>query len=266
MVGHLHGGLGLAGVMACALFAAVSGSSPATEVAIGSILLPAMVKAGFPKRFGAGVITTSGALGILIPPSVVMVMFSVATNTSVGALFMAGVIPGLILATMLGLTTWYLARKHNYPRVMLALLPGVATLQATIGSMFMRLLCADVFHCTLPSPSAKSLLTLWLDGGLPCMCCIDAVVVRADSMDDAQRVGDAYRPYIGLIPVVGIPVYASILALGAFDVSSMGSAVCDHRPHHARLGHASIQACGKYTKIAPTFRFELMWESRGVLR
>ena len=117
MVGHWHGGLALAGVMACALFAAVSGSSPATVVAIGSILLPAMIKQGFPKRFGAGVITTSGALGILIPPSIVMVMYSVATNTSVGQLFMAGVIPGLMLATMLGLTTWWRARKNDYPRL-----------------------------------------------------------------------------------------------------------------------------------------------------
>ena len=116
MVGHWYGGLGLAGVLACALFAAVSGSSPATVVAIGSILLPAMVKAGFPTRFGAGVITTSGALGILIPPSIVMVMYAVATNSSVGALFMAGVIPGLLLAGFLGFTTWYRARKHNYPR------------------------------------------------------------------------------------------------------------------------------------------------------
>lgn len=116
MVGHWYGGLGLAGVLACALFAAVSGSSPATVVAIGSILLPAMVKAGFPNRFGAGVIATSGALGILIPPSIVMVMYSVATNTSVGALFMAGVIPGLALAGVLGGVTWYRARKFNYPR------------------------------------------------------------------------------------------------------------------------------------------------------
>jgi len=116
MVGHWAGGLGLAGVMACALFAAVSGSSPATVVAIGSILLPAMVKQGFPPRFGAGVITTSGALGILIPPSIVMVMYAVATNTSVGALFIAGIVPGLVLATMLGLTTWWRARKNDYPR------------------------------------------------------------------------------------------------------------------------------------------------------
>jgi C4-dicarboxylate transporter DctM subunit len=117
MVGHWHGGLGLAGVMACALFAAVSGSSPATVVAIGSILLPAMLKQGFPDRFGAGVITTSGALGILIPPSIVMVMYSVSTNTSVGQLFIAGVVPGLMLATFLGLTTWYRAWRNDYPRM-----------------------------------------------------------------------------------------------------------------------------------------------------
>ena len=117
MVGHWHGGLGLGGVVACALFAAVSGSSPATVVAIGSILLPAMAKAGFPKGFGAGVIATSGALGILIPPSIVMVMYAVATNTSVGALFMAGVVPGLLLAMVLGGVTWWRARKNNYPRL-----------------------------------------------------------------------------------------------------------------------------------------------------
>ncbi len=117
MVGHWYGGLGLAGVLACALFAAISGSSPATVVAIGSILLPAMVKAGFPNKFGAGIITTSGALGILIPPSIVMVMYSVATNTSVGALFMAGVMPGIALAFILGLVTWYRAKKFDYPRM-----------------------------------------------------------------------------------------------------------------------------------------------------
>lgn len=122
MVGHWHGGLGLAGVVGCALFAAVSGSSPATVVAIGSIVLPAMVAQGFPARFGAGVITTSGALGILIPPSIVMVMYSVATSgtahsASVGQLFMAGVVPGLMLASLLGAVTWYRARKFGYPRL-----------------------------------------------------------------------------------------------------------------------------------------------------
>ncbi|HET7363544.1 MAG TPA: TRAP transporter large permease subunit [Burkholderiales bacterium] len=141
VVGHWHGGLGLAGVMACALFAAVSGSSPATVVAIGSIILPAMVKAGFPKRFGAGVITTSGALGILIPPSIVMVMYSVATNTSVGTLFMAGVVPGLVLAFMLGALTWYRARKNKYPRMQLVAgrtggQASIATIAGLSASLF----------------------------------------------------------------------------------------------------------------------------------
>src|SRR6187402_3985718 len=131
LVGHWYGGLGLAAVLACALFAALSGSSPACVVAIGSILMPAMVKAGFPPRFGAGVITTSGALGILIPPSIVMVMYCVATggsialdpsgqrvsSASVGQMFMAGVIPGLMLATLLGVTTFYRAWKFDYPRL-----------------------------------------------------------------------------------------------------------------------------------------------------
>jgi C4-dicarboxylate transporter, DctM subunit len=117
VVGHWHGGLGLAAVLACALFAAVSGSSPATVVAIGSVVMPAMVAQGFPKRFGAGVVTTAGALGILIPPSIAMVLYSVSTNTSVGKLFIAGVVPGIILATMLGFTTWFRARRGGYPRM-----------------------------------------------------------------------------------------------------------------------------------------------------
>jgi C4-dicarboxylate transporter DctM subunit len=116
LVGHWPGGLGLAGVAACALFAAISGSSVATVVAIGSIIMPAMVEQGFPKRFGAGVIATSGALGTLVPPSIILVLFGVSTNSSIGALFMAGIIPGLILAVMLAAVTWYIAWKNNYPR------------------------------------------------------------------------------------------------------------------------------------------------------
>ncbi len=116
MVGHFPGGLGLSAVVACSLFAAVSGSSPATVVAIGSILLPAMVKAGYPVKYGAGIVASAGGLGILIPPSIAMVMYAVSTNSSIGALFMAGVFPGLVLATMLMGTTWWIARKNNYPR------------------------------------------------------------------------------------------------------------------------------------------------------
>ena len=117
LLGHWHGGLGLAGVLACAIFAAISGSSVATVAAIGTIILPAMVDNGFPKKFGAGVITTSGALGILVPPSIILVLYGVSTNMSIGSLFMAGVVPGLMLALMLGFVTWLIAWKNNYPRL-----------------------------------------------------------------------------------------------------------------------------------------------------
>jgi C4-dicarboxylate transporter DctM subunit len=117
LVGHLHGGLAMAGIFACAMFAAVSGSSVATVAAIGSILIPATQKAGYPKRFGVGAIGTAGALGILIPPSIVMVIFAVSTNISVGKLFIAGIVPGILLATLLMGITWIIARRNNYPRM-----------------------------------------------------------------------------------------------------------------------------------------------------
>ncbi len=116
LVGHWRGGLALGGVLACALFAAVSGSSPATVVAIGSILLPAMARQGYPKKFGVGVVGTSGALGILIPPSIVMVIYAVSTNVSIGRLFIAGIVPGILLTAILMLVTWIVAKRNNYPR------------------------------------------------------------------------------------------------------------------------------------------------------
>ncbi len=109
-IGHLRGGLAMASVMACMLFAAVSGSSPATVVAVGSIVIAGMVKAGYPQPFAAGVICNAGTLGILIPPSIVMVVYGAATETSVGKLFMAGVIPGIMLGLMLMVAIYVRAR------------------------------------------------------------------------------------------------------------------------------------------------------------
>jgi C4-dicarboxylate transporter, DctM subunit len=114
-VGHLRGGFAMAGVLACMLFAAVSGSSPATVVAIGSIVIAGMVKAGYSKEFAAGVICNAGTLGILIPPSIVMVVYGAATNTSVGRLFMAGVIPGIVAGLMLMVAIYVAARWIKLP-------------------------------------------------------------------------------------------------------------------------------------------------------
>jgi len=117
LIGHWHGGLGLAGIVACSMFALVCGSSVATVAAIGAIVLPEMVRHGYPMRFGAGIITVAGSLGILMLPSIPKIVYAVSTNTSIGALFVAGLIPGSILTVMLCVVTWLLARKRNYPRV-----------------------------------------------------------------------------------------------------------------------------------------------------
>jgi C4-dicarboxylate transporter DctM subunit len=115
-IGHLRGGLAMASVMACMLFAAVSGSSPATVVAVGSIVIAGMVRNGYTKEFAAGVICNAGTLGILIPPSIVMVVYAAATETSVGKLFMAGVIPGIVLGLMLMTAIYFRARYLDIPR------------------------------------------------------------------------------------------------------------------------------------------------------
>jgi C4-dicarboxylate transporter, DctM subunit len=115
-VGHMHGGLAIASVLACMLFAAVSGSSPATVVAVGSIVIAGMTRAGYSQDFAAGVICNAGTLGILIPPSIVMVVYGAATETSVGQLFMAGVLPGIVLGLMLMVAIYVRARMIGLPR------------------------------------------------------------------------------------------------------------------------------------------------------
>ena len=115
-VGHLPGGLAIAGVFACMLFAALSGSSPATVVAIGTIVIGGMRQVGYSKDFAAGVICTAGTLGILIPPSIVMVVYAASVEVSVGRMFLAGVIPGLLAGFMLMTTIYVIARIKNLPK------------------------------------------------------------------------------------------------------------------------------------------------------
>jgi len=114
-VGHLRGGLAIAGVFACMLFAALSGSSPATVVAIGTIIIAGMREVGYTREFAAGVICNAGTLGILIPPSIVMVVYAASVDVSVGRMFLAGVIPGLLAGLMLMIGIYVAARVKNLP-------------------------------------------------------------------------------------------------------------------------------------------------------
>jgi C4-dicarboxylate transporter DctM subunit len=116
LVGHFRGGLAMAALLACALFAAVSGSSPATVVAVGSIMIAGMARSGYTREFAAGLICNAGTLGILIPPSIVMVVYGAVTETSVGDLFIAGIVPGLVLTGMLMIAVAFLARRLDLPR------------------------------------------------------------------------------------------------------------------------------------------------------
>lgn len=114
-VGHIRGGLAIGSVLACMLFAALSGSSPATVAAVGSIAIAGMVRSGYPVEFGAGIICNAGTLGILIPPSIVMVVYAAATEQSVGKMFIAGVVPGLLLGLALMVAIYIVARIKNLP-------------------------------------------------------------------------------------------------------------------------------------------------------
>jgi C4-dicarboxylate transporter DctM subunit len=116
LVGHYRGGLAMAALLASAFFAAVSGSAPATVVAVGSVMIGGMVASGYSKKFAAGVICNSGTLGILIPPSLVMVVYGAITESSIGDLFIAGVLPGIILTIVMMGTIVVIAKKYDMPR------------------------------------------------------------------------------------------------------------------------------------------------------
>ncbi len=116
LVGHLPGGLPMSAIFASIIFAAVSGSSPATVVAIGSIMFGAIQEAGYPKKYAIGTVATAGSLGILIPPSIVMIVYGVTAEQSIGKLFMAGVIPGIMIGMMMMIITYIGAKKLGFKR------------------------------------------------------------------------------------------------------------------------------------------------------
>ncbi len=117
MVGHIPGGLAMVMVVSCMLFGAISGSGVADVVAIGSILLPAMKQQGYKQPFSAALLGCSGALGTIIPPSIVMVILGVSMGTSIGKLFLGGVVPGILTGLGLMITSYFISLRENYPRL-----------------------------------------------------------------------------------------------------------------------------------------------------
>lgn len=153
-VGHIRGGLAMASVMACMLFAAISGSSPATVAAVGSIVIAGMVKKGYPMSFAAGAVSTAGTLGILIPPSIVMLVYAAVTEESASKLFMAGIIPGLMIGLFLMIAIYIVARRKNFPAEPF---PGVRTflrtgLQAS-GGILMIFFVLGAIYGGIASPT-----------------------------------------------------------------------------------------------------------------
>lgn len=153
-VGHIRGGLAMASVLACMLFAAISGSSPATVAAIGSICIIGMVRAGYPENFAAGVITNAGTLGILIPPSIVMLVYAAATEVSASRMFMAGLIPGLMMGSILMIAIYIIACKKNLPSQPF---PGIRTLLRSgaiaMGGLALIFIVLGVIYGGVASPT-----------------------------------------------------------------------------------------------------------------
>ncbi len=153
-VGHIRGGLAMASILACMIFAAVSGSSPATVAAIGSIVIVGMVKAGYPQSLAVGTIATSGTLGILIPPSIVMLVYAAATEQSAIDLFAAGLVPGLLMGLILMLAIYVVARIKNLPSVPFpGLRPLLSSFAKASGGLMLIFIVLGAIYGEIASPT-----------------------------------------------------------------------------------------------------------------
>src|ERR1700741_1591932 len=183
MVGHFRGGLALAGIVACAMFALVCGSSVATVGVIGGVTLPEMVRRGYPMQFGAGIITVAGSLGILMLPSIPKIVYAISTNTSIGALFVAGLLPGSLLTAMLCGVTWFLARRRNYPRVARAswLETWNAFRESIWGLMLVVIIIGGIYSGLFTATEAAAMAAV-------CPFFISVFVYKALKLRDVPRV------------------------------------------------------------------------------
>ena len=163
LVGHFRGGLAMAALLASAFFAAVSGSAPATVVAVGSVMIVGMVASGYTRKFAAGVICNAGTLGILIPPSLVMVVYGAITESSIGRLFIAGILPGIILTLVMMITITVIARKQDMPRQKRASFKTVVKTfrEALWGLMLVVIILGGIYAGTFTPTEAAAVSAIY---------------------------------------------------------------------------------------------------------
>lgn len=161
-VGHLPGGLAVVTILACMIFAAISGSSPATAAAIGSIMIPAMVRAGYDKKYSMGLVAAAGTLGILIPPSVPLIVYGITAEESIGELFMAGIIPGVILGSVLIISAIFYAKKNGYGKGEKASWGerGRSSLKAIWGA-FLPILILGTIYSGVVTPTESAVIAVF---------------------------------------------------------------------------------------------------------
>jgi C4-dicarboxylate transporter DctM subunit len=160
-VGRFTGGLAMASVLACMFFAAISGSSPATVIAIGSIMMPALIKEGYGERFSIGLLTSSGSLGILIPPSIPMILYALVMNVSVAEIFMAGFLPGIFIGCCLMGYSYYMSRKHGWrSEVRYTFKDGVKIIKDGLWALFLPVLVLGGIYGGIFTPTEAAAVSV----------------------------------------------------------------------------------------------------------
>ena len=227
LVGHIRGGIAMASVIACMIFAAVSGSSPATVAAIGSIVIVGMVKAGYPESFAAGVIGNAGTLGILIPPSIVMLVYAAATEVSAARMFMAGFIPGLMMGLMLMIVIYFVARYKKIPSQPWAGLAEIFTsgISATGGLMLIVIVLGSIYGGIASPTEAAAVSAVYAFGvavwGYRDMGPLKTVPWRVEGESAGSMFGRNFKQIVFTLPKIITDKEINKVVLDASKVSIM---------------------------------------------
>src|SRR5699024_7565843 len=162
-IGHLKGGLSVVTIVTCLIFAAISGSSPATAAAIGTVMIPMMVNAGYEKKYTMGLVAAAGTLGILIPPSIPLILYGSVSEESTGKLFSAGIFPGIVLGGILIIYAVIVAQIKNYGGSAKTPLKErwVPTLKAIWGLLFPILILGSIYKGIVTPTEASFLAVLY---------------------------------------------------------------------------------------------------------